>query len=127
MKPTSAYETTAVTVIIAILHNLKERYIRRNETLTVILWAISVSVTSPGLKTRESVSQTVLEAGGLAQNSTVRDRRWPVVAVNVLLAGYTSGRPGRGPELLRSDFSDRALYLNRFFCSPISFAICTST
>lgn len=58
-----------------------------------MLWAIIVSVTSPGLRTRESVSQTALDAGGLAQNSTVRDRRWPVTAVKVLLAGYTAGRP----------------------------------
>jgi hypothetical protein len=55
-------------------------------------------VTSPGLKTRESVNQTVLEAGGFAQNSTVRERRWPVVAVKVLLAGYTSGRPESRPK-----------------------------
>jgi hypothetical protein len=58
-----------------------------------MLWAISVSVTSPGLRTRESVSQMALEAGGFAQNSTVRDKRWPVTAVRVLLAGYTAGRP----------------------------------
>jgi hypothetical protein len=34
-----------------------------------------------------------LEAGGLEQNSTVRDSCWPVIAVKVLLAGYTAGRP----------------------------------
>jgi len=57
-------------------------------------WAIMVSVTSPGLRMRESVSQIALEAGGLAQNSTVSERRWPVTAVSVLLEGYTAGRPG---------------------------------
>jgi hypothetical protein len=77
----------------------------------VILWAIRVSVTSPGLKTRESVSQTVLEGGGLAQNSTVRDRRWPVVAVKVLLAGYTSGRPESTPTFASILFQGQRLIL----------------
>lgn len=80
-----------------LLNVLLKKHTLVSRTLTVTLWAINVSVTSPGFKTSESASQTALDAGGLAQNSTVRDRRWPVMAVRVLLAGYTAGRPESRP------------------------------